>query len=31
MEVSNNKSSTDKQIKAVKGQIDEIQKQVIDV
>ena len=31
MEVSNNKSSSDKQLKAVKGQIDEVSKQVIDV
>ena len=31
MEVSNNKSSSDKQIKAINGQIDEFSKQVIDV
>ena len=31
MEVSNNKSSSEKQFKAVKGQIDEVSKQVIDV
>ena len=31
MEVFNNKSSSDKQLKAVKGQIDEVSKQVIDV